>query len=99
MVSAYGPVPPSWMRDAPPRTLAQRFTETCMPPGADYPRADDVTARAWQLVLDAWRVIEVASARGDVPARCNREEWMAALRVAIFRADHPDAPEVMPDGS
>lgn len=79
--------PPPPPRPDGPATLAQRFHETVAGAG---PRDGRVTAAeaAWQLVLDAWRVIEVASARGDVPARCNREEWMAALRVAIFRLDY-----------
>jgi hypothetical protein len=64
-------------------TARQRFTETVRG-SVDYPTAD----AAWRIVLDAWRVIEVASARADVPPVPTREEWMAALRIATFRLDH-----------
>lgn len=68
------------------RDLHERFIETVSA------AVDVVTAEsAWQLILDAWRVIEVASARADRPATPSRDEWDAALRVAIFRAEHPEA--------
>lgn len=73
---------PTEPRPAQP-TLREQFVGV-LADTVDYPVPD----AAWRLVLDAWRVIEVASARGDVPATCTREEWMAALRVAIFRLDH-----------
>jgi len=64
-------------------TVRRRFLE-CVSGSVDYPTAD----AAWRLVLDAWRVIDVASARASVPANPTREEWMAALRIATFRLDH-----------
>ena len=73
---------PTGEHPAPP-TLRQRFTDV-IADSVEYPPAD----MAWRLVLDAWRVIEVASARAGTPATPNRDEWNAALRVAIFRADH-----------
>lgn len=81
------PMPDGWMREGPPRELRERFADAVM----NLSVTQDEGITAWQLILDTWRVIEVASARGDCPANPNREEWMAALRVAIFRADHPGA--------
>ena len=82
------PVPEEWFRDGPPRDLRQRFIDTLSKTWAEHEGHADA---AWQLILDAWRVIDVASARGDCPPNPNREEWFAALRVAIFRAEHPTA--------
>lgn len=76
--------PPPPPRPDGPATLRQRFIEVAVTNDVGDCAAD----AAWHLVLDAWRVIEVASARADVPATPSRDEWMAALRVAISRADH-----------
>lgn len=67
----------------PDRTIREVFTST-VSGSVDYPTAD----AAWRLVLDAWRVIDVASARASVPPTPTRDEWMAALRLASFRLDH-----------
>lgn len=75
--------------EVPERNVREVFTETaCNVDEREVPHAAE---RAWQLVLDTWRVIEVASARASVPATPTRDEWMAALRLASFRLDH-DAP-------
>jgi len=89
------PVPATWCRDEPPRDLRERFIEAVF---LDH-GARPVAEAAWQLIMDAWRVIDVASARGDCPPNPNREEWYAALRVAIFRAEHPEATSTELDGS
>lgn len=74
----------------PPRPLGRLFADV-VSGTVDPSRERRTTAEAaWQLVLDTWRVVEVASARALVPATCNRDEWMAALRLAIFRADHAE---------
>lgn len=79
------------------RDLRQRFNDTVR---ARARRTDELLADvAWQLLLDAWRVIEVASARADRPATPSRDEWFAALRVAIFRAEYPEATSTALDGS
>src|SRR5688572_2406934 len=82
------PVPEGWHRDEPPRDLRERFIDTLSKTWAEH---EGHANAAWQLILDAWRVIEVASARGACSAPPSRYAWMAALRVAIFRADHPAA--------
>jgi hypothetical protein len=66
--------------------IRERFIDAVM----ELSITDDEGVTAWNLITDAWRVIEVASARGDCPPCPNREEWLAALRVAIFRAKHPE---------
>lgn len=79
----------------PVRTVRERFLEAVCA-NADYEAAHAAEA-AWQLILDAWRVIEVADARGEMTAQracVEREVWYAALRVAIFRAEQSDAPEL-----
>lgn len=71
--------------EIPERTIREVFTETvCGHAEYEVPLAADL---AWQLVLDAWRVIDVASARASVPAAPTRDEWMAALRLAAFRVE------------
>ena len=60
-------------------TVGQRFREAVSPGYGVRAEA------AWQLILDTWRVIEVASARAGAPATPTREEWMAALRIAASR--------------
>jgi hypothetical protein len=65
------------------KTVRQHFLDTASA-AVEMPTAD----LAWRLVLDTWRVIEVASARAGVSPIVNRDEWMAALRIAIFRAEH-----------
>ncbi len=72
----------------PDRSIREVFT-TAVVDSTEY--ENGAAERAWQLVLDAWRVIDVASARANVPPTPNRDEWMAALRLASFRLDH-DAP-------
>ena len=62
-------------------TVGQRFREAVSPGYGVRAEA------AWQLILDTWRVIEVASARAGAPATPTREEWMAALRIAASRAE------------
>lgn len=81
------PVPEGWLRDAPPRTLREIFVETVA--GSHYPAPD----AAWRLILDAWRVIEVASTRADVPVTPSRDEWYAALHVALFRLNYSAGPQ------
>lgn len=74
-----------------PRTLRERFIDTCTADGG----STDAAEQAWQLMLDAWRVIEVADARaGNREIAPDRLTWLAALNVAIFRAEHPEAPEL-----
>jgi hypothetical protein len=80
------PVPDGWYRDAPARGQRERFVDTVCG-SVDFTTGE----AAWRLILDAWRVVEVASARADRPATPNREEWFAALQVAVFRVDHPEA--------
>ena len=79
------PVPEGWVRDEPPRDLRERFLGSVVQ-STEY--ENGAAERAWQLVLDTWRVIDVASARASVPPTPNRDEWMAALRLAAFRLDH-----------
>jgi hypothetical protein len=90
------PVPEGWVRDEPPRDLRERFLGSVVQ-STEY--ENGAAERAWSLILDAWRVIDVASARADRPANPCREEWMAALRVAIFRAEHAEATSTALDGS
>jgi len=80
------PVPIGWYRDAPARGQRERFVDTVCG-SVDFTTGE----AAWRLILDAWRVVEVASARASRPATPNREEWFAALQVAVFRAEHPEA--------
>jgi hypothetical protein len=81
------------MRDAAPRDPRERFLAACTERSA---RPITAANKAWSLIVDAWRVIEVADARAGSGQRAavEREVWMAALRVAIFRAEHPEAPPV-----
>jgi hypothetical protein len=71
--------------EIPERTVREVFTESVVE-STEY--ENGAAERAWQLVLDTWRVIDVASARASVPPTPNRDEWMAALRLAAFRLDH-----------
>lgn len=70
--------------EIPERTIREVFTETVIE-STEY--ENGAAERAWQLVLDTWRVIDVASARASVPAAPTRDEWMAALRLAAFRVE------------
>lgn len=80
--------PPPEPHPSGPANLHAQFVEVAA--GAvDLPTAE----AAWRLVLDAWRVVEVASARAGAPATPNRDEWMAALRVAVFRANYRTEPD------
>ena len=73
-----------------PRDLRERFLDVVI--ASDELATEPAADAAWQLIMDTWRIAEVASARDAAPANPNREEWMAALRLAIFRAEHPECP-------
>lgn len=69
---------------APPRDLRERFIESVLD------RNEATTAEhAWSILEETWRVIETADALAARHHPLTREEWFAALRVAIFRAEHP----------